>query len=121
MNRLNFNLTRKLLQRALWLFVVAWMAISETQAQVSYSFNFDANSTGWTGNFTRFTNVAPVTTCGASVGSMRRNLWSGATTGQLISPLTGTATGGLITIGYAYKAQVWSANNVAAPVPVSSL
>ncbi len=114
MNRLNFNLTRKLLRRALWLFVVAWMAISETQAQVSYSFNFDANSTGWTGTFARFTDA---TACGGAGGAMRYNLYSFATSAQLISPLTGTATGGLITIGYTYKANAWSANTVAAPVP----
>jgi hypothetical protein len=86
-------------------------------AQISYSFDFNVNSTGWTGNFSRFTGT---TTCGAAGGSMRRNLWSSATTGQLISPLTGTTLGGTVTITYDYKCMVWSANTVAAPTPWGS-
>jgi hypothetical protein len=81
-------------------------------AQVNYSFNFDANSTGWTGNFTRF---AGTTACGGSGGAMRRNLYSGATTGSLVSPSTGTSTGGTTTITYDYKVANWSANSVATP------
>ncbi|HRO98812.1 MAG TPA: hypothetical protein PLN54_05205 [Flavobacteriales bacterium] len=84
---------------------------------MNYTFNFDANSTGWTGNFSRFTGT---TACGGAGGAMRRNLYSGAATGQLISPLTGTSLGGQVTIGYTYKAAVWSANTTAAPVPWGS-
>lgn len=73
-------------------------------AQVNFAQNFNANATGWTGDFTRST-VAP---CSGGVGTpaaMRRNLWSGATTGQLISPMTGTALGGNpVTLIYSYKA-----------------
>jgi transposase-like protein len=85
-------------------------------AQVSYSFNFDANSTGWTGNYSRFTGT---TACGGSGGAMRRNIFS-ATVGNLISPSTGTAIGGEITISYDYKVNVWSANNVGAATPWGS-
>ena len=89
---------------------VAGLLATAATAQVNYSFNFDANSTGWTGNFGRFTGT---TACGGTGGAMRRNLYSGATTGQLISPSTGTSTGGTTTITYDYKVANWSANNVA--------
>ena len=80
--------------------------------QVNFSQNFDVASTGWTGNFTRFTGT---TACGGAGGAMRRNLYSGGTTstGQLISPSTGTSSGALATITYTYKAAVWSANTAA--------
>lgn len=83
-------------------------------AQVSFTQNFDLNSTGWTGNFARFTGA---TTCGGVGGAMRRNLWSSATTGQLISPSTGNSTGGVITMTYDYKVAVWSANTVPQGAP----
>ncbi len=84
-------------------------------AQISYSFDFNANSIGWTGNFTRYTTAN--TQCGLSGGSMRRNMYSGVTTGALISPLTGTSLGAFTTIQYTYKVNVWSANTTAAPTP----
>ncbi|MEO6593832.1 MAG: hypothetical protein ABIP94_03670, partial [Planctomycetota bacterium] len=87
-------------------------------AQVNYSFNFDANSTGWTGDFARFTGA---TSCGGTGGAMRRNLYSGATTGQLISPLTGTSFGGSTTIAYTYKVANWSANTVGTAAPFGSI
>jgi hypothetical protein len=90
------------------------LCVQDVGAQVNYTFNFDANATGWTGDFARFTGA---TACGGAGGAMRRNLYSGATTGQLISPATGTAVGGTATIGYTYKAAVWSANTAAAPTP----
>jgi hypothetical protein len=93
---------------------VAGLLATAATAQVNYSFNFDANSTGWTGNFGRFTGT---TACGGSGGAMRRNLYSGATTGSLISPSTGTSTGGTTTITFDYKAAVWSANTAGAPTP----
>lgn len=46
---------------------------------------------------------------------MRRNLWSSATTGNLISPLTGNSLGGNITLTYDYKVAQWDSagnNNV---------
>jgi hypothetical protein len=97
---------------ALSLFAVA------ASAQINYQFNFDANSTGWTGNFTRYTTAN--TQCGLTGASMRRNLYSGATTGALISPLTGTSLGVNTTIEYTYKVNVWSANTVAAGTPWGS-
>ncbi|MFO1030223.1 MAG: hypothetical protein U1F60_04025 [Planctomycetota bacterium] len=93
---------------------VALLFASQSMAQVSYSFNFDANATGWTGNFTRFTGT---TSCGGTGGAMRRNLYSGGTTGELISPLTGTSVAGNCTISFTYKVQKWNANTVAAPSP----
>lgn len=91
---------------------------STTAAQVTYSFNFDANATGWTGDFGRFTGAS---SCGGTGGAMRRNLYSGATTGSLISPLTGTATGGNCTITFDYKVAIWSANTAGAPAPFGSI
>ncbi|MCB9184414.1 MAG: T9SS type A sorting domain-containing protein [Flavobacteriales bacterium] len=97
--------------------VLACLLGIPTSAQINYSFNFDANSTGWTGNFSWFTGT---TSCGGAGGAMRRNLYSGATTGSLISPLTGTANGGLVTIGYTYKVNNWSANTTATAAPWGS-
>ncbi|MBX3463419.1 MAG: hypothetical protein KF830_09620 [Planctomycetes bacterium] len=77
----------------------ALLAAVPATAQVTYSFNFDVNSTGWTGTpgFTRST------TNPCAVASMRRNMWSSATTGFLVSPLTGTSVGGTTTVTYDYK------------------
>ncbi len=83
-------------------------------AQITYSFDFAANATGWTGNYLYYTGA---TTCSGTGGAVRRNLYSGATTGQLVSPLTGTTSGGTVTLSYDYKAAVWSANTVGAPTP----
>jgi hypothetical protein len=85
-------------------------------AQVNYSFNFDANSTGWTGNFSRYTGA---TACGGAGGAMRRNVYT-ATVGTLVSPTTGTAAGGLVTITYDYKINLWSANTSPTPTPWGS-
>ncbi|MBL8736790.1 MAG: hypothetical protein JNL12_10215, partial [Planctomycetes bacterium] len=87
---------------------VALLFASQSMAQVSYSFNFDANATGWTGNITRST------TSPCAVASMRRNMYSGATTGTLITPSTGTTLGNLVTITYDYKVYNWSGG---APTP----
>ncbi|MEO7081129.1 MAG: GEVED domain-containing protein, partial [Flavobacteriales bacterium] len=84
-------------------------------AQVSYSNNFEANSTGWTGNFSRFTGA---TAC-AGNAAMRRNVYSG-TVGNLVSPNTGTANGGLVTLTYDYKINLWSANTAPTPTPWGS-
>ena len=79
------------------------------EAQITpVTYDFNANSTGWTGNITRTTAT---TACGSA--SMRRNLYSGVTTGNMVSPLlAGTNTGGLVTISYKYKVANWSANTV---------
>ncbi|MFO1030224.1 MAG: hypothetical protein U1F60_04030 [Planctomycetota bacterium] len=94
---------------------VALLFASQSMAQVSYSFNFDANSTGWTGNFLRYTGT---TSCGGGTGgAMRRNLYASVTTGELISPLTGTSVAGNCTISFDYKVHIWSANTAPAPTP----
>ena len=80
-------------------------------SQINYTFNFNANSTGWIGNFARFTGA---TACGGTGGAMRRNLYASATTGQLISPTTGISNGMSATISYTYKAANWNANTAAA-------
>jgi hypothetical protein len=103
--------------RTLSILAAATLFAGVAQAQVTYSFNFDTNSTGWTGNFARFTDT---TVCGGTGGAMRRNLWSSATTGQLISPSTGTSFGGLTTITYDYKVANWSPNTVPTPTPWGS-
>ena len=90
--------------------VMLVVGIGSSWGQINYSFNFDNNSTGWTGNFLRFTGA---TACGGTGGAMRRNLYAGAT-GQLISPTTGTSNGESATVSYTYKAAVWSANTAAA-------
>jgi len=95
---------------------LALLFASPSKAQVNFSASFDVDSTGWTGNFFRFTGA---TSCGGSGGAMQRRLdGTGAnSTGQLISPLTGTSIGGTCTITFNYKIQAWSANNVAASTP----
>ncbi|MBL8734881.1 MAG: hypothetical protein JNL12_00510 [Planctomycetes bacterium] len=71
-------------------------------AQVNFAQDFNVDSTGWTGDFTRSTVLA----CSGGSGTpaaMRRNL-SFALTGQMISPMTGTALGGNpVTLTYKYK------------------
>ena len=86
---------------------MALLFISETPAQVSYSNDFNANSTGWTGNITRTTST---TACGTA--SMRRNLYSSATTGNMVTPSMAGNNGGTVTVSYKYKAANWSANTV---------
>ena len=63
--------------------------ISETPAQVSYSNDFNANSTGWTGTITRTTAT---TACGSA--SMRRNLYSSVTIGNMVTPSMAGNNGG---------------------------
>ncbi|HCI57920.1 MAG TPA: hypothetical protein DFH96_03985, partial [Bacteroidetes bacterium] len=86
---------------------MALLFISETPAQVSYSNDFNANSTGWTGNITRTTST---TACGTA--SMRRNLYSSVTTGNMVTPSMAGNNGGTVTVSYKYKAANWSANTV---------
>ncbi len=77
------------------------------QAQVSYSNNFNANATGWTGDISRTTAT---TACGTA--SMRKNLYSSATTGNMVTPAMSGNNAGLVTVSYMYKAANWSANTV---------
>ena len=73
----------------------------------STTYNFNANSTGWTGNITRTTAT---TACGSA--SMRRNLYGSVTTGNMVSPgLAGNNTGP-VTVSYNYKAANWPGNTV---------
>ena len=102
-----FNHFLKTFALALVMLVVG---IGSSWGQINYSFNFNNNSTDWTGNFTRFTGS---TACGGTGGAMRRNLYSGATSGNLISPTTGTSNGASATVSYTYKAAAWSANTTA--------
>ena len=76
-------------------------------AQINFNANFDANATGWTGNITRTTAT---TACGTP--SMRRNLYNTVTTGNMVSPSTGTANALPHTLTYKYKVADWSANMV---------
>ena len=87
--------------------VMSFFAGQDVLAQVSYSNDFNANATGWTGTITRTTAT---TACGSA--SMRRNMYASATTGTMISPLTGTSLGGAMTLTYDYKVANWSANTV---------
>jgi hypothetical protein len=78
-------------------------------AQISYpTQTFAVNAAGWTG-FSYFTGA---TACGGAGGALRFNVWSSAPTGNLVSPSLGSATGGVVTLNYDYKAADWSANNV---------
>jgi len=81
---------------------VSWGQITPT------TWDFNANSTGWTGNITRTTAT---TACGSA--SMRRNMYVSLPTGNLVSPiLPGINNGGTITLSYKYKVANWSANTV---------
>ncbi len=84
----------------------------DLQAQVNFTQNFNANATGWTGNITRTTSTSA---CGSP--SMRRNMYNGATTGNMVSPLMGTTTGGNIQLSYDYKVADWSANTAGTANP----
>jgi hypothetical protein len=98
-----FNMrTKLLLSFFLMLFSLSnWAQIATT------TYDFNANSTGWTGNIVRTTAT---TACGSA--SMRRNLYSTPRTGNMVSPgLAGNNTG-LVTVSYKYKAANWSANTV---------
>jgi hypothetical protein len=107
--------TSKNLMKLLAIVALIFAGSIDLQAQVSYSQNFNANATGWTGNITRTTAT---TACGSA--SMRRNLHGGATTGNMVSPLMGTTTGGNIQLTYDYKVANWSANTVGTPNPWGS-
>ncbi len=75
------------------------------------TYNFNANATGWTGDILRTTAT---TACGSA--SMRKNMYSSVTTGNMVSPLIPGSTagnwGGQVTISYKYKVANWSANTV---------
>jgi len=120
-NNMKNNYYKSPFNRYLWYLLLTILFVSsvaiDSRAQVSYTFNFDANSTGWTGGFARFTGT---TACGGAGGAMRVNLYSSVTSANLISPSTGTSNGALATITYTYKVANWSANNAATPTPWGS-
>ncbi len=89
------------------LLLMAGMWTTNANAQAAYSNDFNVNSTGWTGTITRTTAT---TACGSA--SMRRNMYSSVTTGNMVSPTCGTSNGALATLSYAYKVANWSANTV---------
>lgn len=94
-------------------FLLNLLFVGFTNAQITTTtWNFAANSTGWTGNFSRST-VTNASMCGTA--AMRRNLWSSPTTGNLVSPiLPGTNNLGQITLTYKYKAANYSSPYAAA-------
>ena len=87
---------------------------SAAAAQVTYGpQTFPTNLAGWSGtNWSQYTGTSA---CGGSGGAVRFNLYSGATTANLVSPSLGTSTGGVTTITYDFKAANWNANTVGAP------
>lgn len=117
MNKTKLNLKKQTLTwfRVFCLTLIATCLGLQTFSQVNFSQNFNANATGWTGTITRTTAT---TACGSA--SMRRNMYSGVTTGTLISPSMGTTTGGQITLSYKYKVADWSANTVGTANPWGS-
>lgn len=98
--------------RKMWfvilLFALNLISLQTVTAQVSFLQNFNTDAGSFTGGFSRFTGT---TACGGSGGAMRLNLYSFVTSGELISPNTGTANGtSAQIITYDYKAANWSAN-----------
>lgn len=73
-------------------------------AQITYTFSFDSGSTGWTGS----PSFSASSTSSCAGQSVRKNLYSSATTANLISPLMGSSLGGTTTISYDYKCYDWS-------------
>jgi len=96
------------------LFLLAF-STNQSFSQASYSTDFNINATGWTGTIIRTTAT---TACGSP--SMRRNLYSSAATGNMVSPSVGTSNGALATLTYKYKVANWSANTVGTPNPWGS-
>ena len=71
----------------------------QTFGQITYTQNFSTTGHGWTtAQFSRTTTNICTTT-----GSLRRNLYSSATTGITASPTIGASNGGLVTLSYQYK------------------
>jgi hypothetical protein len=102
------NKKSSLMLRFLYLaFLALVLQIPNANAQISYSANFNANSTGWSGNIIRTTATSA---CGSP--SMRRNLFGGATAGNMVSPALVGNNLGQITVNYNYKCAIWSANTV---------
>ncbi|MEZ4839069.1 GEVED domain-containing protein [Flavobacterium sp.] len=91
---------------SLWMIFIMLFSY-DVSAQFNYLQNFTSNNGSFTGNFTQFTGT---TSCGGAGGAMRRNLYSGAATGELISPLIGTSNGNQVAFSFDYKVANWSAN-----------
>lgn len=95
--------------------VLAVLSTVSSVAQVNVTYDFNLNSTGWTGNITRTTVTSA---CGSA--SMRRNLYSSVPTGNMVSPSLVGNNGALVTLSYKYKVADWSANTVGTPNPWGS-
>ncbi|MCB0763368.1 MAG: hypothetical protein KDB84_01585, partial [Flavobacteriales bacterium] len=96
----------------LYLLGAAVLLSGGLSAQVNYSYGWEPTGLGgWTGGGSRFTGA---TVCSGSA-AVRRNLYSGVTTWDFVSPELGTSQGGLTTLTFNYKAAVWSANTVGVP------
>ncbi len=82
----------------------------KTHAQlIPTMWDFSANSTGWTGNFSR-TTLTNASTCGSA--AMRRNMYSIGSSGSMISPvLPGLSNGGIVVLTYKYKTANYSSPN----------
>lgn len=75
------------------------LGISNSYSQITYNQDFAATTHGWTtAEFTRTTTNVCATTA-----SLRRNLYSFATTGITASPTIGASNGGVVTLNYQYK------------------
>ena len=86
----------------------ALLSVSSASAQVNYTETFDVDLAGWTvtGGWAPGSGWAgagfrfPI---GGADGCPVINIYSGATTGEITSPLVGTATGSLITFSFDTK------------------
>ena len=100
--------------------VVALLFAGATTAQVNYPVQtFPTNTAGWTsggggggGGGGSWSWYSGASACGGAGGAVRANLFLGATTANLVSPLLGTSTGGVTTITYDFKAADVGANTV---------
>ncbi len=80
---------------------------SYTNAQIAHSNNFDLNSLGYTGNYSR-----AQTTVACSGAGMNRNQYT-ATVGNMITPALAGNNAALVTVSYSYRVMQWPGNTVA--------
>jgi GEVED domain/Fibronectin type III domain len=101
--------------RICFLVIFLFVLPKELKAQVSFSQNFNTAPVVWTGSMMHSTLNSG---CGSP--NMLFNLWLFAPACDLITPLTGTSIGGVVTLSYDYKVAIFSANTVGAPNPWGS-
>lgn len=94
------------LVRMFALLFVLLPAIEGSSQIVTTTYDFNVNSTGWTGNFTRSTTVNG---CNASP-YMRRNIFT-PTIGSMISPGLAGNNQGDVTVNFQYRVFDWNAPN----------